>query len=132
LARAYATGAKKTDMPKNVLILSDMQFNEARSSGCEEEVLFKTIRRNWDRTTKGQVPMPKLIFWNLDPKVRNTIPLTQNESGLILMSGFSTNMLKMAMSGKFDPFEALLDTLNSPRYQNIGYEYTCSTYDNVM
>jgi len=133
LAQAYATcKARKTDMPKNILILSDMQFDKARTGGEDEEVLFKTIKRKWDKKTSGEVPMPKLIFWNLDSKVRNTIPVTENESGLILMSGFSTNMLKMAMSGQFDPFEALLETLNSPRYEKIGYEYTCSTYDNVL
>ena len=132
LSKAYCEGkASKVDMPKNILILSDMQFDEARSGWCDQETLFDTIKRNWYSNTKGEVPIPKLIFWNLDSRVRNTIPLTENENGLILMSGFSTNMLSMAMSGKFDPFEALLETLNSKRYEKIGYEYACSTYDHV-
>ena len=133
LARAYATGnVRNAEMPKNVLILSDMQFDAARDVDETREVLFDTIKRNWKIVTGNRVQMPKLIFWNLDSRVHNTIPLTEDENGLILMSGFSKNLLSMALSGQFDPFQALIEILNSKRYEKIGYEYTCSGYDNVI
>ena len=62
--------------------------------------------------------MPRLIFWNVASRT-NTIPLKENELGVALISGFSTNLVKMVMSEKNDPYECLLETLNSPRYLPI-------------
>ena len=39
--------------------------------------------------------------------------------GVALVSGFSVNIAKMVMSGKLDPYECLLETLNTERYQPI-------------
>ena len=38
---------------------------------------------------------------------------------MALVSGFSPNVAKMVMSGKLDPFDCLLETLNTERYQPI-------------
>ncbi len=35
------------------------------------------------------------------------------------MSGFSVQLLHMAMSGKTDPYEALLETINASRYDAV-------------
>lgn len=40
--------------------------------------------------------------------------------GVALVSGFSPNIAKMVMSGQTDPYECLLETLNSDRYKPIG------------
>ena len=64
--------------------------------------------------------MPKLIFWNLMSRSSNsTIPMVENDAGVILVSGFSVNILKTVMSNKTDPYEALLETLDAPRYDAI-------------
>ena len=62
--------------------------------------------------------LPKLIFWNVNSRT-NTIPLIENELGVTLVSGFSQNVLNMVMSNKYDPYEVLLDIINSPRYDKI-------------
>lgn len=62
--------------------------------------------------------MPRLVFWNVDSRT-GTIPVKENELGVALVSGFSTNVAKMVMSGRTDPFECLLETLNSERYAPI-------------
>lgn len=36
-----------------------------------------------------------------------------------LVSGFSTNVCKMVMSGKTDPYECLVETLMSDRYDAV-------------
>ena len=48
-----------------------------------------------------------------------TIPLQENDLGLILCSGFSTNNLKMFMSGEIDPLKILLEEVNSKRYDEV-------------
>lgn len=62
--------------------------------------------------------MPRLVFWNVNSRT-GTIPVKENELGVALVSGFSTNVAKMVMSGKTDPFECLLETLNSERYAPV-------------
>ena len=62
--------------------------------------------------------MPRLVFWNVASR-SETIPVKENDMGVALVSGFSVNIAKMVMSGKLDPYECLLETLNTERYQPI-------------
>ena len=40
--------------------------------------------------------------------------------GVALVSGFSVNVVKMVMSGKLDPYEAMTEVLNTERYEPIA------------
>ena len=60
-----------------------------------------------------------MIFWNVAGHMANNIPIKQNEIGVILMSGFSTQLLKMAMNNNVDPYMALLDTISAERYDKV-------------
>lgn len=95
-----------------------MEFDACDSSMTS--VLFKDI----DALYKSYgYTMPKLIFWNVNSRT-NTIPLTQNENGVILISGFSKNLMEMVMSSELDPYKALINVLNKPRYDIIDKLYT--------
>ena len=107
---------KQHEMPENILILSDMEFDQATyDNNDNEEKLFKTISKKY---AEHGYKMPKLIFWNLCSRT-NTIPLKENELGVVLVSGFSVNIVKMVMSSELDPYECLKKQLNSDRYSNI-------------
>lgn len=62
--------------------------------------------------------MPRLVFWNVNSRT-GTIPVRENDLGVALVSGFSPNICKMVMSGKADPYECLLETLHSERYEPV-------------
>ena len=62
--------------------------------------------------------LPRLVFWNVNSRT-GTIPVKENELGVALVSGFSPNVAQMVMSGKLDPMDALLETLNAPRYDAV-------------
>lgn len=124
LQTAVRNNLTQAELPAQVLIISDMEFNEARGAGSywgsknnvsSENALFETIKKRWARYG---YTMPKLVFWNVMSRT-NTIPLTQNESGLILLSGFSPNSMKMVMTGELDPYKALVATITSKRYEPI-------------
>ena len=108
------------DIPANVLIISDMEFdiavcsNRCRYGGVDEN-LFKTIASKYE---EAGYKLPRLVFWNVNSRT-GTIPVRENENGVALVSGFSINICKMVMSGKTDPYECLLETLNSERYAQI-------------
>ena len=103
-------------LPKTVLVLSDMEFDAYYA--CEpslDATLFDYIT---ERYKNAGYKMPKLAFWNLCSRT-GTIPMKQNENGLVLVSGFSPATMKMVMSGNLDPFDAMLDVLYTERYRPI-------------
>lgn len=106
----------------NVLIISDMEFDSATTSDMysaypkkADAKLFNIIA---DKFMKHGYKLPKLIFWNVASR-SNTIPLRENDSGVILVSGFSKSILNMVIQDKNDPWEALKSTLDSHRYDCI-------------
>ena len=62
--------------------------------------------------------MPRLVFWNICSRT-GTIPVKENELGVALVSGFSPTIVKMVLSNSTDPFECLLEQLNTDRYKPI-------------
>ena len=123
LSTAVNNKMRQEELPKNVLILSDMEFdrcayriNDNKYGSCKVDAkLFDTIRNKFEAA--GYM-MPRLVFWNLDSRT-GTIPITENKLGVALVSGFSTNIAKMVMSNKTDPYECLLEILNSERYKAV-------------
>ena len=77
--------------------------------------LFDEIRKRYN---DAGYDLPKLIFWNVNSRTK-TIPLIENELGVILLSGFSQNVLKMVMSNNYNPYEVLIEILDSERYNAI-------------
>lgn len=111
---------EKNEMIKNILIISDMEFDHAQGDYLNRgnkltKPLFDQIR---DKYNDAGYDLPKLIFWNVNSRTK-TMPLIENELGVTLVSGFSQNVLKMVMSSKYNPYEVLIETLNSERYSKV-------------
>lgn len=116
------------DIPTNILIVSDMEFdscattNSVSGSGWYSRyerptaTLFGTIAKKY---AMYGYKLPRLIFWNVNSRT-GTIPVKENDLGVALVSGFSVNIVNMVMSNKLDPYECLLDALNVERYQPIA------------
>ena len=123
LTTAIKHNMRQEDMPKNVLIISDMEFDSCATSGDSNmwrrnrpnQRLFEIIAQ---RYADAGYQLPRLLFWNVNSRT-DTIPVKENELGVALVSGFSVNIVKMVMSNKLDPYECLLETLNSERYAPI-------------
>ena len=103
------------EMPETIVICSDMQFDGRRFNF--NKTLFEDII---DEYEVAGYKMPRLCFWNINDRGEKSIPLQQNDLGLILCSGFSVQIMKMFMSNKLDPYEILLETINSPRYDAVA------------
>lgn len=122
LNTAIENNMKQEDIPSNVLIISDMEFDPAEGvknhyfSGMNAgSNVFKTM----DAKFKAHgYKLPRLAFWNVNSRT-TTIPCRFNENGVLLISGFSQNVLSMVMNGKTDPYEALVEELNKERYESI-------------
>jgi hypothetical protein len=117
LDTAVKNHCAQEDLPKQILIASDMEFDQA-TSGRTDITLFRNIKQKF---AAYNYKLPKLCFWNICGRT-GTVPVQENENGVALVSGFSVNTLKMVLSDKLDPYEALKDTLNSERYKDIIWE----------
>lgn len=111
------------EMPENILIISDMEFNSCvvtnDSRSWDNSISPKLFKVIGDKYKAQGYKLPKLIFWNVNSRT-GTIPLKENELGVALVSGFSINIAEMVMSDKLDPLQVLLDKLGTPRYTRIA------------
>lgn len=114
LDTAKTSKMKQSELPKNILILSDMEFDYAVDDEVDEK-LFESIKKRYD---DAGFKLPRLVFWNILSRTR-TIPIIENELGVALVSGFSPTVLNMVLGNILDPFECLLYQLNSKRYQLV-------------
>ena len=115
LETAIRNRLHQEDLPANILVISDMEFDCPSACQDRSKRLFKVIE---ERFSEAGYKIPKLIFWNVNSR-SGAIPVKENELGVALVSGFSVNIAKMVTSGKLDPFECLLETLMSERYECI-------------
>lgn len=112
---AIKNNLPQEEMPKNIVVISDMQF-DAHSHNFTK-ALFENIS---DMYKAHNYHLPRLIFWNVAGSgSRNVIPLQSNEYGVVLMSGYSVNLINMVMNGEIDPYKCLLTELNKERYDSI-------------
>lgn len=124
LDTAIKNRMRQEDLPQNILIISDMEFDSCATCGDNRlswafkkpsQKLFDVIAKKY---ANAGYSIPRLVFWNVNSRT-GTIPVKENELGVALVSGFSVNIAKMVLSNKLNPYECLLETLNSERYAPI-------------
>lgn len=110
---------KQEDLPQNILILSDMEFDYCVVDNTNNNNNFKRLFEILSQRYKDNgYKLPRLIFWNICSRT-NTIPIKENELGVALVSGFSPTIVNMVLSNSLDAYECLLNQINSKRYQPI-------------
>lgn len=130
LNQAKRHSVSQEDMPTQILILSDMEFDEAtdtRGGWFSEKV--KTSK--WNQTAQEMVrqmftdagyEMPNIIYWNIQSRGEN-VPVRFDEQGTALISGFSPSIMTSLLGGaEMTPVSIMMETLNKERYQQIKYE----------
>ena len=113
----------QSDIPENLIIISDMEFNHCVSSntyrgswggGGVNETLFETMAKKW---RANGYDMPHLIFWNVQAR-QNNIPMIGN-GNVSYVSGMSPSIFETIMSGKTG-YDLMMEKLNTERYACIG------------
>lgn len=114
LVHAKISKVSQSDMPDVLVVLSDMQFDQAGPKPA-----LATIREMYERS--GYTP-PKIVFWNLSSGYKNVVTNDPDEPDICLMSGYNAKLLECLVSDtleKFTPMNVMLETLNNPRYDNV-------------
>jgi hypothetical protein len=99
------------DMPKYILVLSDMEFNGGYGYGNKT-----TSQRVLDAYAKAGYEAPNIIWWNIQSRGDN-VPVKFNEEKMALVSGFSPSIVKSVLAAeRVDPVSIMMATIENDRY----------------
>ena len=128
---ARANGVPQKDMPTRLIIISDMEIDEAtteyssRRIWCAlEDVLLRNtlaIDEYKKMYADAGYSMPQVIFWNVDSR-HNHFHTREDEHGVMLASGSSPRVFEAVMEMKnldITPYDAMLEVLNGERYSKV-------------
>lgn len=119
---AIANHCTQDEIPQNLIVISDMEFNYCVSSnayrsswggGGVDNTLFEKMRAKW--AAHGYA-MPHLVFWNVQAR-QNNIPM-RDEANVSYVSGMSPVIYEMLLSGKTAQ-DLMYEKLDSERYAPI-------------
>ena len=120
LDTAIRNNCSQDEIPQNVIIISDMEFNSSvttssygRIYGNKVNTLFEDMAEKWKR---NGYEMPKLTFWNVDAR-QNNIPMT-SDGNVNYVSGMSPVIFEQVLKG-LTAYDLMMDKLNSDRYSMI-------------
>lgn len=118
LATAKMFNVKQEDMPNYLMCVSDMQFNIADMSIYSGNATnFDVVKQKFE---DAGYTMPKLIFWQVNGKLGD-FPVTKDQENVILLSGFSVDILKSVLGGDIPtPIDMMMKVVYNPRYDFIG------------
>lgn len=91
------------DAPKNLVIFSDMQFNEA--VGSNAGTIFEQAKAKF---SASGIELPRIVYWNLRP-AKASLPVQGSTPNTVLMSGFSAELVKYVLDpDAYNPERAML------------------------
>ena len=116
LDKAKSEDLPQSDLPDQILIVSDMEFNQAMDN--PNATALEMIREKYEFSG---YKMPEIVFWNVQSRSLGNLPVRFDESGTALISGFSPSILKSLLAGgKISPLEIMNQTVESERYSKIS------------
>lgn len=105
------------DLPKSLIIISDMEFDAARGRYRDNEIsritLMEGIKKIWEH---HGYTMPKLIFWNACARNDN-IPM-KDDGYVNYVSGMSPSIFDQIIKN-VSAYDLMMNKLNSERYKNV-------------
>jgi len=103
----------EADMPKMILVISDMEFNQC--SKTPDATNYTSIKAKY---AASGYKLPKIVFWNVSGRQGNQ-PVTVHDDNTALISGFSPAILKSVLADtleNFSPKSVMLETIMVDRY----------------
>ena len=125
LSTAISNNLEQNELPKNILIVSDMEFDSMMGiysrwgSFNQEGSSTKLVGINCGRVSSTWIYIAKINF--LECMFKNQYDSTQGKmkAGVALVSGFNPAVYNMVLSNELDPYKCLLAQINSERYAAI-------------
>jgi len=115
LSAAENNSVAPEDMPEKLIIVSDMQFDQACRSN--KRTNFEQIQKLY---RKAGYEMPQLVFWNVNA-IGGNVPIKAHDTGTCLVSGCSPSILKSVLTDSvLTPIDTMNETVYTERYDAVG------------
>lgn len=114
LRTGIAHNVAPADMPKMLLVISDMQFDQCVQY---DSTAMQMIAHKYEASG---YTMPQIVFWNV--RDSNGIPARYNTHGVALVSGFSPAIMKSVLAADLErltPVAVMLKAISDEHY-NLG------------
>lgn len=113
---AIKSNAPKEDMPKSIIVISDMEIDFC---GNREWTFYDKMAHKFK---KHGYEIPNIVFWNVNSR-HNVFHADKSRKGVQLCSGQSATVFKQLMSCiGCTPVEMMEKVINSERYDCITIE----------
>lgn len=116
LQRARAHNVPASEMPRCVVIVSDMEFDACANP---TQTNFEALREQY---RSSGYTLPTLVFWNVHSSTTQQYPVSADQSGAILLSGYSSSLMKEILDDdltQLTPWKMIQRILNDPVYAQI-------------
>ena len=117
---AVSNNLPNEEVVKKIYIISDMQFDEATSTGgwYDRKPRVNIFGNMKEKFEACGYDFPNIVFWNVRA-VGNT-PMTMNNDGVQLVSGYSPSIMTQLLNadGK-TPYDFMLDVIMADRYKEV-------------
>lgn len=120
---AKQPGVKKEDVPKTIVVISDMEIDHNSGSGVywdhenswTEETAATEMEKVRRKFAAAGLECPRLVYWDVDARNDTILDSGPNVS---FVSGFSPVLFEQVLTGK-SGWDLCLDKLLSKRYEVI-------------
>ena len=113
---ALENDVPKEDMPKSLIVISDMEIDDC---GDGDWTFYDNMKYKFE---KYGYEIPNIIFWNVNSR-HDIFHADATRRGVQLCSGQSTTMFKQIMNCiGYTPVEMMEKVINSERYEPITIE----------
>lgn len=112
LDKAQQNNLKQSDLPETILVISDMEFDEANYNRGTN---FEVVKRAY---SYSGYTIPKIVFWNVNGRAGN-LPVTMRDENVALISGASPSIIKAVLSNDIDPIKVMNNIIETERYSFI-------------
>lgn len=114
LEAAVRNHLPQEELPETLYIITDMEFNY-----CTRDADITNFEYAQELYSRYGYKLPQLVFWNVQSRNAQQ-PVSMNEQNVVLVSGCTSRLFSMAVSGNLDPYRYMLQVLNSERYAPIS------------
>ncbi|MBE0574191.1 DUF2828 family protein [Candidatus Dojkabacteria bacterium] len=117
LRLAVQNNVPQEDMPKSLIVISDMQFDQAKGYYSRAKETHLDIAKQ--KFEAAGYTMPKLIYWNCSNWVADTHQASQDDN-VQFISGQSASAFKTLIRGRsLSAYELMLSALNDEQYAEV-------------
>lgn len=122
LKHAINNHATQADMPKSIVIVSDMEIDSADDGRYDtgwgdDKVCFHELMER--KYADHGYELPSIVYWNVESR-HDTFHASADRPGVMLCSGRSAGMFRNVVSAiGMTPYEAMMGTIGDARYEVV-------------